>query len=69
LALAAGWSGRAFSIGAGDPIPIQPHQTARAVRAAILIAGCRVSMTDKPELMRTCLGDGVRIVTDETKLH
>jgi hypothetical protein len=69
LALAAGWSGRMFSIGAGDPIPIQPHQTARAVRAAILIAACRVNMADKPELMRTCLEDGIRIVTDETKLH
>jgi hypothetical protein len=69
LSLAAGWSGRAFSIGAGDPISIQPHQTARAVRAAILIAACRVSMTDKPELMRICLEDGIRIVTDETKLH
>jgi hypothetical protein len=50
-------------------IPIQPHQTARAVRAAILIAACRVNMADKTELMRTCLEDGIRIVIDETKLH
>ncbi len=69
LALAAGWSGRAFSNGAGDPIPIQSHQTARAVRAAILIAACRVNMADKPELMRMCLEDGIKIVTGETKLH
>jgi hypothetical protein len=67
--LAAGWSGRVFSIGAGDSMPIQPHQTARAVRAAILIAACRVNMADKPELMRTCLEDGIKIVTDATKLH
>jgi hypothetical protein len=66
LALAAGWSGRTFSIGAGDPIPIQLHQTARAVRSAILIAACHASFAEKPDLMRSCLEDGVKIVSDET---
>jgi hypothetical protein len=64
LALAAGWSGRSFSIAGGDPIPIQPHSTARAVRAAILIAACRASQTGRPELMRGCVEDGIRIAVD-----
>lgn len=64
LALAAGWSGRSFSIAGGDPIPIQPHQTARAVRAAILIAACRASQSERPELMRGCIEDGIRIAVD-----
>jgi hypothetical protein len=66
LALAAGWSGRTFSIGAGDPIPIQPHQTALAVRSAILVAACRVRPAEKPDLMRLCLEDGAKIASDET---
>ena len=64
LALAAGWSGRSFSIAGGDPIPIQPHSTARAVRAAILIAACRASQAERPELMRGCVEDGIRIAAD-----
>ena len=66
LAAAAGWAGRTFSIGAGDPIPIQPHQTALAVRSAILIAACRVSLADRPDLMQSCLDDGAKIASDET---
>jgi hypothetical protein len=66
LALAAGWSGRTFAIGGGDPLPIQPHQTARAVRAAILIAACRASMAERPEVMRSCLEEGAKIASDET---
>jgi len=64
LALAAGWSGRSFSIAGGDPVPIQPHATARAVRAAILIAACRARPAEKAELMRGCVEDGVRIAVD-----
>jgi hypothetical protein len=64
LALAAGWSGRSFSMGEGDPIPIPAHQTARAVRAAILIASCRVPMAEKPDLMQGCIEDGTRIAVD-----
>jgi hypothetical protein len=66
LALAAGWSGRTFSIGAGDPIPIQPHQTALAARSAILIAACRVAPVDKADIMRSCVEDGAKIASDET---
>ena len=64
LALAAGWSGRSFSITGGDPVPIQPHATARSVRAAILIAAGRASPAVRPELMRGCVEDGIRIAVD-----
>ena len=64
LALAAGWSGRTFSVAGGDPIPIQPYSTARAVRAAILIAACRASQTERSEFLRGCVEDGIRIAVD-----
>jgi len=64
LALAAGWSGRSFSIAGGDPVPIQPHATARSVRAAILIAAGRASPAERPELMRGCIEDGIKIAVD-----
>jgi hypothetical protein len=64
LALAAGWSGRSMSLG-GEAIPVPPHQTARVVRAAVLVAACRVSMTEKPDLLRRCLEDGIQIASDE----
>jgi hypothetical protein len=64
LALAAGFSGRTFSIAGGDPVPIQPHATARAVRAAILIAALRAGQAERGELMRGCVEDGIRIAVD-----
>jgi hypothetical protein len=67
LALAAGWSGRSMSLGHGETIPVAPHQTARVVRAAVLIAACRVSMAEKPDLLRRCLEDGIQIASDETE--
>jgi hypothetical protein len=66
LALAAGWSGRSMNLG-GEAIPVPPHQTARVVRAAVLVAACRVSMTEKPDLLRRCLEDGIQIASDETE--
>jgi hypothetical protein len=67
LALAAGWSGRSMSLGGGETIPVPPDQTARVVRAAVLVAACRVSMAEKPDLLRRCLEDGVQIASDETE--
>jgi hypothetical protein len=68
LALAAGWSGGRMNVGADEaPVPIPPHQTARVVRAAVLIAACRVEMAQKPELLRLCLEDGIQIASDETQ--
>jgi hypothetical protein len=66
LAQAAGCAGHSFSIGAGDPIPIRPDQTARCVRSAILVAGCRLTLAERPDLMQSCLEDGAKIASDET---
>jgi len=65
LALAAGWSGGRISMGAGEPIPVPPHQTARVVRAAVLVAACRVPMEQRPDVLRRCLEDGIRLVSEE----
>ena len=67
LALAAGWSGGRVNVGGEAPVAIPPHQTARVVRAAVLIAACRVEMAQKPELLRRCLEDGIQIASDETQ--
>jgi hypothetical protein len=67
LALAAGWSGRNMSLGGGETIQVPPDQTARVVRAAVLVAACRVSMAEKPDLLRRCLEDGVQIASGETE--
>jgi hypothetical protein len=67
LALAAGWSGRSMDVGAGESVPIPTHQTARVVRAAVLIAACRVGMAEKPDLLRRCVQDGIRLASDETQ--
>jgi hypothetical protein len=65
LAQAAGCAGYSFNIGAGDPIPLRPEQTARCVRSAILIAASRLSFEERPDLMRACLEDGARIAAGE----
>jgi len=67
LALAAGWSGRSMNLGTGETIPLPSHQTARVVRAAVLIAACRVDMAQKSDLLGRCLEDGVRMASDETE--
>jgi hypothetical protein len=66
LALAAGWSGRNMAMG-DELVPIPPHQTARVVRAAVLIAACRVDMAQKAERLRGCVEDGIAIASDETQ--
>jgi hypothetical protein len=67
LALAAGWSGRSVSLGGGETVPVPPDQTARVVRAAVLVAACRVAMAEKSDLLRLCLEDGIQIASDETQ--
>lgn len=67
LALAAGWSGGRIDVGNEESVPVPPDQTARLVRAAVLVATCRVDMNQKPEILRACLEDGIRIVSDETQ--
>ena len=64
LALAAGWSGGRIDLG-GETVPIPPEQTARLVRAALLVAGTRVEREQRSEILRRCLADGIRLVTED----
>jgi hypothetical protein len=68
LALAAGWSGGRIDLGAEESIPVPPDQTARVVRAAVLIAACRVDMDARPDVLRRCLQDGISLASDQTHI-
>jgi hypothetical protein len=65
LALAAGWSGGRIDVGGETPVPIPPEQTARLVRAALLVAATRVDQKQRSEVLRRCLEDGIRLVSEE----
>jgi hypothetical protein len=65
VALAAGWAGPAMPAADGGTTPIAPHQTARAVRAAILIAGCRPPMAEREELLKKCAANGASLAVGE----
>ena len=67
LALAAGWSGGSMNPGSRARLRCSRHQTARAVRAALLIAGCRVGMEEKAGVFRRCVEDGARLAGDESR--
>jgi hypothetical protein len=65
LALAAGWSGGNIILGIHATAQAPPHQTAKAVRAAVLTAISRLSPLDRINGMRTCINAGVRLASDE----
>ena len=65
LALAAGWSGGSMNPTIEGSPAAPPYQTARAVRVAVLMAGCRVGLAEKPELFRRCVEDGARLAEGE----
>ncbi len=46
-------------------MPIPPEQTARLVRAALLVAATRVGQEQRSEVLRRCLEDGIRLVSEE----
>jgi hypothetical protein len=54
-----------MDVGTGEPVPVPPHQTARLVRAAVLIAACGVDMERKSDVLRGCLERGIRLVSGE----
>ena len=68
LALAAGWSGGRLTVGADEAVPVPPHQTAQVVRAAVLIAACRVHMDERADVLRRCLADGIALAADQTHI-
>lgn len=60
LALAAGWAGNTMPFD-DKTVPVPPDQTAKATRAAILIAAAKCDPTKRAELLRNCIQEGARL--------
>lgn len=60
LALAAGWSGGSMAPAGTPPVPPPPHLTAKAVRAAILMALARVGPQERARWLVACVEAGIR---------
>jgi Family of unknown function (DUF6931) len=67
LALAAGWSGGSVVPAEFPPVEAQPDQTARAVRAALLIGHCRLPRGSGDRIMTACLEDGIQLARGEPR--
>ncbi len=66
LALGAGWAGSSMLFD-GKAVPILPDQTAKAVGAAILIAGSGCEPSKRAELLKQCVQDGARAAGTDQK--
>jgi Family of unknown function (DUF6931) len=64
LALAAGWAGSTMPF-EGKAVPVLADQTAKAVGAAILIAGSRCKPRQRIDLLKQCVRDGARLAAGE----
>jgi hypothetical protein len=65
LAFAAGWSGGSMMPPEFPPMPAAPYQTARAVRAALLIAMTQLPQNVTAEVMRACLESAMRLAASD----
>lgn len=63
MALAAGWSGGNMMPPDLPAKPPAPHQTARAVRAGLLIAKSQLPQDVMPEAIQACLASGIKLAT------
>lgn len=61
LALAAGWSGGSIMPPEYGPVSAGPEQTARAVRAAMLIAVSALPRPAVDTIVSACVEDGIRL--------
>ncbi len=66
LALAAGWAGGSMPF-EGKSVTIPPDQTAKAVRAAILIAGAYCDPKNRAELLQQCVRKGAALAAADQK--
>ena len=64
VARAAGSAGSRFTVAADAWAPIQPEQTPRAVRGAILSAAAELSPQERPEALKRCVEEGVRLAAN-----
>jgi hypothetical protein len=60
LALAAGWAGNTMPFD-DKSVPVPPDQTAKATRAAILIAAAKCDPKQRADLLRNCIEQGARL--------
>jgi hypothetical protein len=64
LAYAAAWSGGSMRT-EEPPVPAPPYLTAKAVRAAVLMALARVPVTQRRASLSTCLNEGMRLASGD----
>lgn len=67
MALAAGWSGGSIMPPEYGMVPAEPHQTARAVRAGLLIAASKILTADVAKVMRACMAIGADLALGKRK--
>ena len=65
LALAAGWAGATMPVD-DKWAAVPPDQTAKAVRAAILIAASNMDPEKRSELLKGCITAGAQLASDPT---
>ena len=61
MALAAGWSGGSVVPTEMGIVPAAPHQTARAIRAGLMIAMTRVPNEEMANVMAPCVESGLAL--------
>jgi hypothetical protein len=64
LALAAGWAGNTMPFD-DKWVPVRPDQTARAVRAAILIAASKMDMQARTAALTQCIDAGGHLAASD----
>ncbi len=64
LALAAGWAGNTMPF-ADKTVAVPPDQTAKATRAAILIAASKCEPKQREQMLKDCLREGQRLAAGE----
>ena len=62
MALAAGWSGGDLMPPEYGPTPAEPHQTARGVRAGLLIALAGVPSDSVATMIEPCIADAIELM-------
>ena len=65
MALAAGWSGGSIVPPEYGNVRAEPHQTARAIRAGLLIALTKIPDEDHPALLAPSIEQAVRLANGE----
>ncbi|MEM8664275.1 MAG: hypothetical protein AAGF49_09170 [Pseudomonadota bacterium] len=68
-AFGAAWSGGNISQGDAPPVLASPHLTAKAVRAAVLIAVARAPFAERRARLERCLDEAMNVANDDADKH